>query len=262
MGGVQNVSKKATVVLAEQQSISKRLLLRSSPYTEAMGRIVKLFIQGAKDHLPAKKALKRLGAEGENWEAEIKRTDLDLYGDIDVKITSSSIEMRNSQLKKEARAKALDEIANNPVLVPHVNPKWLVKEKLRSIGEYDAPEVQIAMDTKNYGNEIELARAHEGIQSIQEGKAPDTFYGATTFFMQVIHDFAVNNRTSLGERKYQLLIDYSMAHGPIAQENMLRKAGDVAAAQMTANPDDPAAQPGTAVPSAIGRTMETERAIA
>src|ERR1043165_2624077 len=56
-GGVQNVSKKATVVFAEQQNINKRLLLRSSPYTEAMGRIGKLFVQGCKDHLPAEKAL-------------------------------------------------------------------------------------------------------------------------------------------------------------------------------------------------------------
>jgi hypothetical protein len=32
--------------------ISKRLLLRSSPYTEAMGQIARLFIQGAKDHIP------------------------------------------------------------------------------------------------------------------------------------------------------------------------------------------------------------------
>lgn len=236
MGGVQNVSKKATVVLAEQQNVSKRLLLRSSPYTEAMGRIVKLFIQGAKDHLPAKKALKRLGAEGENWEADIRRTDLDLWGDIDVKITSSSIEMRNSQLKKDARLKVLQEISADPNQAAHVNPKWLVKEKLRSGAELDDAEIAIAMDTKNYGNEVEVARAHEAIQAVQNGQKPEPFYGATTLFMQIIHDFAVNNRRSLGDAKYQILIDYEMAHAPIAQENMARKADEVAAAAQRATP--------------------------
>jgi len=63
MGGVQQASKKPTVVFAEQQSISKRLLLPSSSYTEAVGEVAKLFIQGCKDHLPAKKALKSLGTE-------------------------------------------------------------------------------------------------------------------------------------------------------------------------------------------------------
>jgi hypothetical protein len=103
MGGVQQASKKATVVFAEQQSISKRLLLRSSSYTEAMGEVAKLFIQGCKDHLPAKKALKSLGIEGEGWEPVIRRADLDLYSDPDVRVVSSTVEMQQSQLKKEAQ---------------------------------------------------------------------------------------------------------------------------------------------------------------
>ena len=224
MGAADNVSKKATVVLTEQRNVSKRLLLRSSPYTEAMGKIARLFIQGAKDHMPAKMALKRLGTDGEDWDADIKKTDLDLWGDFDIKITSSSIEMRNSQLKKEARLKVLSEISLNPAEAAQVNPKWLVKEKLKSGGEFDEPEIKLALDTKNYGNEIEVARAHEAIETVQANKKPQTFYGATTLFMKIIHDFAVNNRVSLGDRKYQQLIDYEMAHGSIAEENMMRLA--------------------------------------
>ena len=234
MGSSDNVSKKATVVMAEQRNVSKRLLLRSSPYTEAMGKIARLFIQGAKDHMPAKMALKRLGTEGEDWDAEIKRADLDLWGDFDIKITSSSIEMRNSQLKKEARMKVLSEIALNPTEAAQVNSKWLVKEKLKSGAEFDKSEIKIAMDIKNYGNELEVARAHEAIEMVQANKKPQPFYGATTLFMKIIHDFAVNNRVSLGDRKYQQLIDYEMAHGSIAEENLMRIA-----AQTPAAPVDP-----------------------
>lgn len=246
-GQSTNVSKKVGVVLAEQQNVSKRLLLRSSPYTEAMGEIVKIFIQGAKDHLPASKALRRIGARGEDWEAVIRRTDLDLYADIDVKITTSSIEMRNSQLKKDARMKVLDEISADPNQAAHINRQWLVQEKLRSGGEFDDTEIQIAMDTKNYGNEIEVARAHEAIQAVQNNEKPQTFYGATTLFMQIIHDFAINNRNSLGDPKYQTLIDYEMAHAQIAQENMLRKADDQASAMNRAAP--PANDPNAAPPA-------------
>jgi hypothetical protein len=251
MGGVQNVSKKATVVFAEQQNISKRLLLRSSPYTEAMGEVAKLFVQGCKDHLPAEKALKRLGIEGQGWDAVIRRTDLDLYGDVDVKVVSSALEMRNSQLKKEARMKVLDTISLDPVQAAQVNPRWLVEEKLRSGAELDDAEIKIAMDIKNYGDKEEQSRAHAAIQAVQHGEQPETYYGATTLFMQIIHDFAVNNRNTLGDRKYNILIDFEMAHAPIAQENMMRKAQEVAAAQPPVEQGAPSAGAGgSAVPSA------------
>lgn len=235
-GGVQNVSKKATVVFAEQQNISKRLLLRSSPYTEAMGEIAKIFVQSAKDHLPAKMAIKRLGIEGENWEPVIRRVDLDLYGDIDIKITSSSVEMRNNQLKKQARKEALDSISLDPNQASQINPRWIVEEKLRSIAEFDDAEIAIAMDTKNYGNKEEVAYAHKGIQAILNGERADQFYGATTLFMQIILDYAVNNRVSLGDRKYNALIDYQMAHASIVQENMDRKAVNDAVQADALNP--------------------------
>lgn len=252
MGGSQNVSKKATVVFAEQQNISKRLLLRSSSYTEAMGEVAKLFMQGCKDHLPAKKALKMLGSEGEGWEPVIRRADLDLYGDVDVKIVSSSIEMRNSQLKKEARLATYDKIINSPVLIGQVNPQAVTAELLRSGAEHDDAEVAILMDTKNYGSKEEVSYAHAAIQAVQNKEKLEMYYGATTLFMQIIHDFAVNNRTTLGDRKYQQLIEYAMAHAPIAQENMLRKAGqDAAALNAGAPAEQPTASAKPAIPGAV-----------
>lgn len=262
-GGVQNVSKKATVVFAEQQNISKRLLLRSSSYTEAMGEIAKIFVQGAKEHLPAKMAIKRLGIEGQDWEGVIRRTDLDLYGDIDITITSSAIEMRNSQLKKQARKEALDSIAADPAQAAQVNPRFIVEEKLRSIAEYDDAEIAIAMDTKNYGNKEEVSYAHRGIQAILNGEKPDTFYGATTLFMQIIHDYAVNNRVSLGDRKYEVLIDYELSHAELARENMIRKARVEAAATPAPGEEeviDPAAVPAAPNPLAGVRSLAPQTA--
>jgi hypothetical protein len=133
---------------------------------------------------------------------------------------------------------------------------------LRSGAEHDDAEIKLIMDTKNYGNKEEVARAHQGIQAVQNGEKLEVFYGATTLFMQIIHDFAVNNRATLGDRKYQMLLEYEMAHAPIAQENMLRKAGQVAAGMQQAAPadaqpapTDPAALPG-AVPSASAQVRQ------
>jgi hypothetical protein len=254
MGGSQNTSKKATVVFAEQQNVNKRLLLRSSPYTEAMGEIGKLFIQGCKDHLPAEKALKRLGIEGEGWEPVIRRADLDLYSDVDVRVVSSSIEMRNSQLKKEARMKVLAEIAVDPLQAAQVNPRWVVEEKLRSGGEYDDAEIAVAMDVKNYGNKEEQAHAHAAIQAVLHDEQPEMFYGATTLYMQILVDFASNNRNTLGP-KFDTLMELAQAHAELAQENMLRKAGQEAAQINKTAPMEPGADVSadTAVPSATSQ---------
>lgn len=227
MGAAQGVTKRATVILAEQQAIAKRNLLRTSAYTEAMGEIGKLFFAGCKDHLPAKKAIRLLGADGEGW-PNVTRADLDLYSDPDVKIVSSSIEMQNSQLKKQARMQVLEAIGADPILATQVNPRWRAEELLRSGGEYDDPEIKVALDTKNYGSKEETARAHEAIQAVLNGQKPETFYGATTMFMQIIHDFAVDNRNDLGMRKCQTLIDFEMAHASIAQDNMMRQAAQTA----------------------------------
>jgi hypothetical protein len=108
------------------------------------------------------------------------------------------------------------------------------------------------MDTKNYGSKEEEARAHQAIQAVQNSEKLQFFYGATTLFMQIIHDFAINNRNTLGNARYQKLIQYSMAHAPIAQENMMRKAGQQAAANAAQPMGDGAPAPEQpALPGAV-----------
>lgn len=250
MGASQGVTKKASVVLAEQQALAKRFLLRSSPYTEAMSEIGKLFIQGTKDHMPASMALRKMGADGEDWDRVIKRVDLDLYGDVDIRVISSSLDMQASQTKKKAKVDTLSAISANPALVAQVNPKWLVSELLRDGAEVDDATIDIALDTKNYGNLTEVARAHEAIQAIQHNQQPDQYYGATTLFLQIIYDFAVNNRSSLGDKKFNALLDFLTAHGQIVQENMVRKAKiDATAAALAAPPGEPGAPAGPGMPA-------------
>ncbi len=254
MGGVQNVSKKATVVFAEQQNISKRLLLRSSPYTEAMAEIGKLFIQGLKDHMPAKVALKRLGDEGVGFDPEITRVDLDTYSPLQVKIISSSIEMKNSQLKKEARMKTLAEMSANPAELALINPRWLVESKLRDGAEYDDAEIALAMDTKNYGSKEEQAYAHSAIQEILAGKKPELYFGATTLYQEIVYDYARNNKTKITAKQYIQLMDLVTAHDTIVKENLTRKAKDQinagAGAMNPAIPTDAGAGGGNPVPPA------------
>jgi hypothetical protein len=131
--------------------------------------------------------------------------------------------MQNSQLKKKARMDTLTEITANPELKMHVNPSWIVEEKLRSGAEYDDSVIAVAMDTRNTGNRREVARAHQAILELREGKEADIYHGATDLFLEIIRDFAIENQNELGTEKFVVFMEYITAHGEIALENSKRK---------------------------------------
>ena len=164
-----------------------------------------------------------LGAECEEWD-EITRKDLDFQADIDVRIRSTTQEMQDAQLKKEARMKTLSDISPNPVEIQSVNVQWLIEEKLRAGGEYDDAEIAVAMDTKNYGSKNEVARAHKAIQEIRENRKAELYYGATSLFLEIIHSYADEHRSALGDKKYVKYMDFIQAHAEIVVENTMRKA--------------------------------------
>ena len=82
-GNVKEVSKKASVTFAEQKSVSKRISWYSQPFQEMMADLGKAFINGLKDHMPAKMAIRILGENGWDWD-QITRLDLNTNKDIDV----------------------------------------------------------------------------------------------------------------------------------------------------------------------------------
>jgi hypothetical protein len=207
-----------------------------------------------------------LGADGEGWE-EITRSDLDLYSDVNVKVVSSSLEMKNSQLKKEARMKILSDIALNPLLAPQVNPRWTVEELLRSGGEYDDQEIKLAMDTKNYGNKEEVPTRTKVSRPSSMTKNPICITAQPRCLCRSSSTSPATTAPHSNMAKYTKLMNYATADQAVAQENMQRKAKQDAAA-MLANPTaapapgpaatatPPTAPGATAVPSANTQMRE------
>lgn len=224
MGSVQSVSKKASVTFAEQKSVSKRVSWASQSFQEMMAQLGKAYVYGLRDHMPSKLAIRLLGENGWDWE-QITRLDLNTTKDVDVVISSTDKQEMENELKVQKRKEALIGIGADPLLAKEVNPKWRTEETLRSVGGYDDAEIANALDTKTYSDKKALAHAAESIQLILRNKKPELWYGANTAFMQKIVDFATDNKSSLGE-KYNTLMDFSMAHTPIAEENMTRKANE------------------------------------
>lgn len=234
MGGVQEVSKKASVTFAEQKSVSKRIGWGSQPFQDMMADLGKRYIYGLKDHMPSKMAIRVLGETGWDWD-EITRLDLSTSKDVDVLIVSTDQKMRDSEIKSEKRKEALAMIGADPLLAPTINPRWRAEQILMSVGEYEQDEVASGMDVQNYEDKKALAKAAECIQLILRGQTPDTWHGANVAFIQKIVDFASDKRSTLGG-KFDVLMEYAMSHTEIARENIERR---VTEESMKPQPVDP-----------------------
>jgi hypothetical protein len=235
MGGVQSVSKKASVTFAEQKSVSKRIGWGAQPFQDMMADLGKRYIYGLKDHMPAKVAVRTLGETGWDWD-EITRMDLNTTKDVDVLIVSSDQQIQDSEIKSQKRKEALAMIGADPNLSPTINAKWRAEQILMSIGEYEQDEVASGLDVQNYEDKKAIAKASESIQLILRGKIPLQWYGANVAFIQKIIDFASDKRSTLGD-KFQTLTDYAMSHMEIAKQNIDRKITENALKPQPATPE-------------------------
>lgn len=235
MGGVQNVSKKASVTFAEQKSVSKRIGWGAKPFQDMMGDLGKRYIYGLKEHMPAKRAVRILGETGWDWD-EITRMDLNTAKDVDVLIVSSDQQMQDSEMKAQRRKEALGLIGADPTLAGTVNPKKRAEAILQSIGEYEMAEVSEFLDVQNYEDRKAMAKASECIQLILRGKTPDQWHGANVAFIQKIVDFASDKRATLKD-KFDVLMEYAMSHSEIAKQNIERKVTEKSLLPQPADPN-------------------------
>jgi len=224
MGGVQEVSKKASVTFAEQKSVSKRIGWGAQPFQDMMGDLGQRYIWGLRDHMPARMAIQVLGESGWDWD-EITRMDLNTSKDINVLIRSSDQKQSENELKSKRRAEALSMVDPNTI-----NPQWRNEQILRSVGEFDDDEIAQAQDVKTYNDRKSLSKASESIQIILRNKTPDIWGGATVAFMQKIVDFAEDKKSTLKD-KYVKLHEYAMAHKDIVKANIDRKVAEQAVMQ-------------------------------
>ncbi len=219
-GGVQEVSKKASVTFAEQKSVSKRIAWSSKPFQGMMADLGKRFVFGLKDHMPSKMAIKLMGEGGWDWD-EITRLDLDTKKDVDVLIISTDQQVQESELKAKRRSEALGMVLNSP----NINGRKRDEEILTSIGGYEDADVAEFLDTKTYSDRKSIAKASVAIDMILRGEEPELWYGATIAFMQKIKDVADDKRSTL-KGKYEQLINYAMAHKEIVQDNIERSIAE------------------------------------
>ncbi|MFA4833587.1 MAG: hypothetical protein WC619_01920 [Patescibacteria group bacterium] len=237
--GASDKDQKVGVYYGDLQQVADRLGLYNKAYKESWAKLGKKYITGLKDHLNEAKAIEMIGNDGIEWD-EIKKEDIKTF---DIEVTGGNLEKQQNDIKKGRQSQAITAIAANPALTQKINQNWLIENILRS-GDFDEEEIRRARDAENDGDQEIMSEAAKSIQLILKGKKPDLNRGATTGFIQKIIDFATDKLDKKNMDKYDILMDYAMAHKNIAQENMMRKAMVI---KSMGNP----AEVGGAAPAAI-----------
>jgi hypothetical protein len=232
--GQNDSSKEVGVLLGEERAVNKRFDYRSQSYSAAWGEVGLRYVDGLKEHMPAKLAIRMLGENGYEWD-EIKRVELTLKREIDVEVSSSARDAAEDRNKVAARAKAQEIVTADPTLAPIVNKRWRVEQIYRDIGGYSDEDIAIALDPMNYGSKEVMSRAFEVVQELIEGKDPAIYYGADVAFVQHIMDFGMSHKDTLKGKTLNFL-KYVQKCTPIVKENMDRKRMLMKMAQGGADP--------------------------
>lgn len=252
--------KNATVQIAQAQQVAKRIGFRAEPFKEMFAQIGEAYVEGLKEFMPPKLAVKLIGEDGYTQEDELKRIEMGRVGTIGVKVLSTSAEDADTQAKANKRIQALTMLAQDP----GVNPQWRTEQTLKTVGGFDDHEIKMAMDLQTYGSKKQIAHASKAIQELLQGKIPKPYFAAEAVFLQYIQDFVAENQNKVMKRKVHpvhgietyliaLFGDYMNKMAPIVQKNMQRKTGQQIAQQKMGatgqpNGQDAPAQGGKAMP--------------
>lgn len=222
--------QNATVQIAQQQQVAKRIGFRAEPFKEMFGQIGEAYLAGLKEFMPASLPVKLIGEDGYTEEAELKRIEMSRTATIGVKVLSTSAEDADNQAKTNKRIQALSMLAQDE----NLNPQWRTEQTLKAVGGFDDQEIKMAMDLQTYGSKKQIAHASKAIQELLRGKIPKPYFAAESAFLQYIQDFVSENQNKVMKRKVHpkhgvevylvaLFGDYTNQMAPIVQKNEQRK---------------------------------------
>ncbi len=222
--------QNATVQIAQQQQVAKRIGFRAESFKEMFGQIGEAYIEGLKEFMPASLPIKLIGEDGYTEESELKRIEMSRTGTIGVKVLSTSAEDADNQAKTNKRIQALSMLAEDA----NLNPQWRTEQTLKTIGGFDDQEIKMAMDLQTYGSKKQIAHASKAIQELLRGKLPKPYYAAEVAFLQYIQDFVAENENKVMKRKVHpqhgievyliaLFQQYIQQMAQIVQKNEQRK---------------------------------------
>lgn len=245
-GAASKPGTKAYVQFQQQQQIAKRISYKANAYQECYQQVGLRFIQGLKDHMPAKMAVKMVGADGyDHWD-EVTRIELSLNKTPHIEIQSTTAQEQADKMKGDSQIQVLEGLAGNG----EISERSRVEYLLRRGGRFDDMEVKMLMDKNSYVDKDAQAKAAIAIKMIVEEKEPETNYNADLAFLKIIQNYVLEHMTMLKKRGLiQDFTEYIKAHAIIAAQNMARLAKQMQMEQQMKQMTDPDATANAAKPN-------------
>lgn len=261
-GTAMNAAKKVNVAYMESAAVAKRLGLKSQSYTECWGEAGGVrFIQGLKDHMTQDMQIEVLGDMGLEPDV-LTRKDLELKGEIGVKIISSTAQKAESEKKRQGRIKMYELLAGSQ----NVNSEMRDAGIMKDVGDLSEEQIKLYLDTRNYASRESVAKAHIAIQELLAGDEPNLNYAADAVFLKTILDYMTDHHNKLGRERVKAFTLYLAKHAQLAQGNAQRNgtargmqnargamaAGKVAPPAGGSGATGGPTPPGTSIPSPMG----------
>lgn len=206
------------VAKINEMQVSKRMKLIGDSYTDAYAQLGLRWDWGIYEHLDEDEAIKIIGTNGAEME---KVTKEDTDPDYDISVITMQDEMNTTREEKERKAASMERLSTNPNLMALLNPKWVAEQEL-VIGGWKDEDIRRAMDTKNDAYDETVSVANKNIEKALEGKELKRYMGATTGYLERIHNYMTENE--LEDKVYVALQQHYDEHVPIAEENAAREA--------------------------------------
>lgn len=222
--GKQNVS----MMLAQQQKQSKRVGLRSDSFQDFYMQLGRAYLEGLKECMEPKVSVQVVGENGFIEEQELTRIEVQQAGAITISVASDNEQENQDTMKKEAKAKAIQMVSENPSLTP------FEKEVIyRDIGGFDEADIIFLLDKQGDLTRKQYANASRAIQDILLSKKPEIYYGADSSYIKYMHQYLVDNKNKI-KGKEKAFMDFLTIMEPVVTDNMKM----LAALQPKPQPED------------------------
>jgi hypothetical protein len=204
--------QKVGIYYGNQSEIADRMTLFERSYSMFNIGLAQLYLDGLRDKMEEKIAVKIIGEDGVQTE-ELLKEDLTEF---DIKISGGLTEAQNDAVEKKEKREFLAAQIQNPL----INPKWVTEQQLILQG-YDTIDVKKALSKEDINEDL-MAEASQDIQKLLLGEKVTPNPKATPEYMQKILDFY--QKTELKADQEKRFVEYLNVLQEPAANNVVRNA--------------------------------------
>lgn len=217
---------KVGIYQGNMQEMADRLGLTNIMYANCQHRIAMLYWHGIKEHMTNKVAITLIGADGIEFEDEVKKKDVIGEKMFNIRVEASNAELIKSKGEKTDLLNFLDQYKDNQT----INQKVLFEMSGLAVGVKQADLARL-LDVSEFGDAELMAECERDIERLLSGEKFDVNDRANNAYKQRMVDYLRDHKENLIDSPeiVKAFMDYLDSIDQLVTKNMVLKANDVLA---------------------------------